>query len=158
IADGSTVLQVELCAVDHDGRDTSLAATLHASAGTWVDAADGQTITVVMTQRCEQRPLRPPTDVGRLTATATLDGLTKSTTETLAAAPAARVRLGATGVVSASADTMLTLTATLDVGSDGVVGTPSRGTEVGFDAQVEPIGAIGRLADAKLTIASGNAV
>jgi hypothetical protein len=158
IADGTTHLPIELCVVDHDGRDPTLTATVHASAGTWVDAADGQTLTFAVTQRCEQRPLAPPTDVGPLTITATLSGYTKSTTQTLLAAPVARVRLGATGVLSATADAMLTVTATLDVGVDGVVATPSRGTEVTFDAQIEPLGAIGRLSDTVATISAGNTV
>jgi hypothetical protein len=158
IADGTTRLPIELCMVDHDGRDPSLAATLHASAGHWVDAADGQTLSFALTERCEQRPLIPPTDVGPLTVTATLSGYTRSVTADLVAAPVVRVRLGTTGVLSASADAMLTVTATLDVGSDGVVAAPSRGTEVAFDAQIEPLGAIGRLSDTVMTIATGNTV
>jgi hypothetical protein len=158
IADGTTRLPIELCVVDHDGRDRTLTASLHASAGTWVDAADGQTITFAVTQRCEQRPLTPPTDAGPLTITATLSGYAKSTTEMLLAAPVARVRLGATGVLSATADAMLTVTATLDVGGDGVVSAPSRGTEVTFDAQLEPLGAIGRLSDTVTTISTGTSV
>ena len=158
VADGTTQLPIQLCVVDHDGRDPTLAATLHASAGTWVDAADGQNITLATTQRCEQRPLKPPTDAGPLTITVTLSGYAKSTTETLLAAPVARVRLGATGVLSATADAMLTVTATLDVGGDGVVAAPSRGTEVTFDAQIEPLGAIGRLSDTVTTISTGTSV
>lgn len=158
VADGTTRLPIELCVVDHDGRDPTLTATVHASAGTWVDAADGQNITLATTRRCEQRSLKPPTDAGPLTITATLSGYTKSTTETLLAAPVARVRLGATGVLSATADAMLTVTATLDVGGDGVVAAPSRGTEVTFDAQIEPPGAIGRLSDTVTTISTGTSV
>ena len=158
IADGATRLPIELCIVDHDGRDPALTATLHASAGAWVDAADGQTITVALTQRCEQRPLVPPLDVGPLTITATLRGFVASTTETLAAAPVARVRVGTAGVLSAAMDTMLTVTATIDVGGDGIVASPSRGTEVTFDAQIEPPGAVGRLSDTVATISTGTSV
>lgn len=160
VADGTTALPVELCVVDRAGRDPSLTAALRASAGRWVatDASDGLSITVSLTRSCEQRLLVPPTDVGPLTVMATIGGFSKSVTETLIAARIDRVRLGVTGLLSATDASMLTVTASLDVVPAGVVAAPSKGTGVALQADVEPIGAVGRLADSELTITTGNTV
>jgi hypothetical protein len=159
-ADGTTALPVELCVVDQPGRDPTLTAAVRASAGRWVatDASDGLSITVPLTGACEQRMLVPPIDVGPLTVVATVRGFSKSTTQTLVAARIDRVRLGATGLLSATDSSMLTVTATLDVLPAGGVAAPSKGTAVALQADVEPVGAVGHLADTELTIAAGNTV
>lgn len=160
VADGTTALPVELCVVDRPGRDPTLSAVLRASAGRWVvtDASDGLSITVPLTQACEQRMLVPPTDVGPLTVMATVGGFSKAATETLVAARIDRVRLGVTGLLSATDASMLTVTATLDVLPAGVVAAPSMGTDVALQADIQPIGAVGHLADSTLTITTGNTV
>jgi hypothetical protein len=160
VADGTTALPVELCVVDQAGRDPTLTAALRASAGRWVatDASDGLSITVPLTRACEQRMLVPPTDLGPLTVMATVRGFSKSTTETLVAAGIDRVRLGVTGVLSATDSSMLTVTATLDVLPAGGGAAPSKGTDVALQADVQPIGAVGHLADATLTVTTGNTV
>jgi hypothetical protein len=53
---------------------------------------------------------------------------------------------------------MLTVTATLDVLPAGGVAAPSKGTDVALQADIEPIGAVGHLADSTLTITTGNTV
>jgi hypothetical protein len=160
VADGATALPVELCVVDQPGRDPTLTADLRASAGRWVatSASDGLSITVPLTRACEQRMLVPPTDVGPLTVMATVRGFSKSATETLVAARIDRVRLGVTGLLSATDASMLTVTATLDVQAAAGSAAPSKGTDVALAADVEPIGAVGHLADTELTIATGNTV
>jgi hypothetical protein len=160
VADGTTALPIELCVVHQAGRDPTLSAVLRASAGRWVatDAADGLSITVPLTQPCEQRMLVPPTDVGPLTVMATVGGFSKTATESLVAARIDRVRLGATGLLSATDASMLTVAATLDVLPAGVVAAPSKGTDVALRADIEPIGAVGHLADSTLTITTGNTV
>jgi len=160
VADGATALPVELCVVDRPGRDPTLTADLRASAGRWVatDASDGLSITVPLTRACEQRMLVPPTDVGPLTVMATVRGFAKSATEALVAARIDRVRLGITGLLSATDASMLTVTATLDVLPGGGAAAPSKGTDVALQADVEPIGAVGRLADSTLTVTTGNTV
>jgi hypothetical protein len=160
VADGTTALPVELCVVDQPGRDPTLTAALRASAGRWVatDASDGLSITVPLTRSCEQRMLVPPTDVGPLTVIATVRGFSRSVTEAVVAAGIDRVRLSATGLLSAIDSSMLTVTATLDVLPAGAVAAPSKGTAVALRADVEPIGAVGHLADTELAIASGNTV
>jgi hypothetical protein len=160
VADGTTALPVEVCVVDRTGRDPALGAVLRASAGRWLatDAADGLSITVPLTRSCEQRMLVPPTDTGPLAVIATVGGFSRSATETLVAARIDRVRLGATGVLSATDASMLTVTASLDVVPAGVVAAPSKGTGVALHADVEPIGAVGYLADSELTITTGNVV
>ena len=160
VADGATALSVELCVVDQPGRDPALTAALRASAGRWVatDASDAQSITIPLARSCKQRMLVPPTDAGPLTVIATVRGFAKSTTEVLAAACIDRVRLGATGLLSATDSSMLTVTATLDVLPAGHVAAPSRGTAVALRADIEPISAVGHLADSELAITTGSTV
>jgi hypothetical protein len=159
VADGATALSVELCVVDQPGRDPNLTATLRASAGRWVatDASDGLSTTVPLTRACEQRKLAPTTDVGPLTVIATVAGFSKSATEALVAARIDRVRLGVTGLLSATDASMLTVTAALDVLSGGAA-APSKGTDVALQADIEPVGAVGHLADTALTVTTGNTV
>jgi len=160
VADGTTALPVELCVVDQPGRDPALTAALRTSAGRWVatDASDGLSITVPLTRSCEQRMLVPPTDAGPLTVMATVGGFSKAATETLVAARIDRVRLGVIGLLSATDASMLTVTATLDVLPAGGVAAPSKGTDVALQADIEPIGAVGHLADTTLTLTTGNTV
>ena len=159
-ADGTSALLVELCVVDQRGRDPALTGALRASAGRWVasDASDGLSITVPLTRTCEQRMIVPTTDVGPLTVMATVAGFSKSTTEALVAARIDRVRLGVTGLLSATDPAMLTVTAMLDVLPAGGVAAPSKGTEVALQAELEPPGAVGHLADTLLPITTGNTV
>lgn len=159
-ADGTSALSVQLCVVDQPGRDPTLTGTLRASAGRWVasDASDGLSITVPLTRICEHRMIVPTTDVGPLTVMATVAGFSKSTTEALVAARIDRVRLGVTGLLSATDPSMLTVTATLDVLPGGGGAAPSKGTDVALQAEIEPIGAVGHLADAMLTVTTGNTV
>lgn len=160
VADGTTALPVELCVVDQPGRDPALTAVLRASAGRWVatDASDGLAITVPLTRGCEQRMIVPTIDVGPLTVVATVAGFSRSATEALVAARIDRVRLGVTGLLSATDPSMLTVTATLDVLPAGGPAAPSKGTDVALQADVEPIGAVGHLADAALTVTTGTTV
>lgn len=156
VADGSTAINVQLCVPELDGRDTSVSATIRASAGRWAiaEGSDAKVTVVKMTSRCVTRGLIPPTEIGSMSVIATVADFSKETPVSLLAAKVTRVDPSVSGTLSATAGSMITVSAVLQVNA----GMPTKGTDVGFLVEVEPTGAIGYLSDRLVRIGDSNMV
>lgn len=154
IADGTSAIEIEVCRAADDGIAKTVTATLRTSAGSWRDpASDGETDTVPMSSPCETRLLVPPTEAGTIAATATIDSYTRTLPIELRMAPVALVRLARQGSLSSTAESMLTITASLDIAGNG---KPSVNTRVTFD--VIAVGGAAWFAERQVLVAQGSSV
>lgn len=161
-ADGATPIPIQVCATSDTGRDPQLTAVLLTSGGHWAlpDAGNPLSVTVHMSDMCEARDLVPPNDSAPLDLSATMAGVTRTTTVTLTPTKTSTITLGTQGIVSTKDASSIMILATLSVGMPPTAlasALPTRGTMVSFKADVNPSDA-GYLAQTTITVTSSNMV
>lgn len=154
VADGRSPIEIKVCRTEDSGVSKSVTATLKTSAGVWDGGdSDPKTASVTMSSPCETRSLVPPTDAITLTTTASIEGYVRTRPITLKMSPVSMVRLGRQGSLSSTSSSMLTISANLDVPSNG---KPSTNTLVSFAVTVQaPPNGVAWFSEPNMRTASG---
>lgn len=157
VADGVTLIDVEVCATDRQAAIPSTQVELRTSEGRWASATSGdlKMLTLPIADACVEAALIPGVVPQPVVITATIGQFTRAATVTLAPSPLSRVICTVSGGLSNGAGSP-TVSATLVALAPG--GKPSLGTVVTYQAVVEPATAAGYFASPTAVLSTGDVV